>query len=110
MIRSLQFLSKNPTTTPRSRHIEISYYFVRDPINKEALKIEYIPMGLYLANGFTKTLGKKEIFWHKEPHKLVSVQVIVIATNLLACSSSSLREDVKINEINDQNQKTILQC
>lgn len=55
--KSAIFMSKNPTTTPRSRHIKINYYFVHELIAKGALQIEYAPSALQFADGFRKVLA-----------------------------------------------------
>jgi hypothetical protein len=36
-------LSKNPVFDDRSKHIEIRYHFIRDMIQKGAVKLQYIP-------------------------------------------------------------------
>lgn len=42
--------------TGNSRHIDIRYFFVKDRIDKEELKIEYCPSSIMLADFFTKPL------------------------------------------------------
>ena len=46
--------------TGNSRHINVRYFFVKDPINNGELKIEYFPTLLMIADFFTKLIvGKR---------------------------------------------------
>jgi hypothetical protein len=51
----------------RSKHIEIVYHFIRDMVQKGAVKLKYIPMDQHVANILTKPLtkGKFESFKDK---------------------------------------------
>ena len=40
--------------TGNSRHIDIKYFFVKDSVDKEEIKIEYCPTEIMLADFFTK--------------------------------------------------------
>ena len=42
--------------TGNSRHIDIRYFFVKDRVNKNEIKIEYCPTEIMLADFFTKPL------------------------------------------------------
>lgn len=94
--KSAIFMSKNPTTTPRSRHIKISYYFVQELIAKGALKIEYVPLALQYANGFTKVLGSDGFCQHQDRHRVVPIPAGRIS-NLPSSSLLGLRKDVKLS-------------
>ena len=43
--------------TGNSRHIHVRYFFIKDRIDKEELRIEYLPTNLMLADYFTKPLN-----------------------------------------------------
>ena len=49
------------STTGKSRHINIRYFFVKDRIAKGGNKVEYCPTGLMLADYFTKALYGKQL-------------------------------------------------
>jgi len=49
-------LAKNPVLHGRSKHIEAKFHFLREHVNKEALKIVHCSTDLQLADVFTKPL------------------------------------------------------
>jgi hypothetical protein len=51
-------LTKNPHLHERSRHIDISYHYVRDLVQKGRVEINYIPTANMIADGFTKPLER----------------------------------------------------
>ena len=51
-------LVKNPHMHERSKHIDISYHFVRDLAEKRRLQITYIPTTEMVADGMTKPLQR----------------------------------------------------
>ena len=51
-------LTKNPHLHERSKHIDICYHFIRDLVEKEKLKIIYIPTEDMIADGLTKPLQR----------------------------------------------------
>ena len=51
-------LAKNPHLHERSRHIDISYHYVRDLVQKGRVKIDYTPTADMVADGFTKPLER----------------------------------------------------
>ena len=51
-------LAKNPHLHERSRHIDVSYHYVRDLVQKGRVKIDYTPTADMVADGFTKPLER----------------------------------------------------
>ena len=51
-------LSKNAMSTPRTKHIDIKYHYVRDAREKGQVRQEYCPSEIMLADIFTKALLK----------------------------------------------------
>ena len=49
-------LAKNPVDHKRSRHINVSYHFVRELIANQTLRYEYVPTKDMKADGLTKAL------------------------------------------------------
>lgn len=51
-------LVKNPHLHERSKHIDISYHFIRDLERKRYISIKYEPTSQMVADGSTKPLEK----------------------------------------------------
>jgi Reverse transcriptase (RNA-dependent DNA polymerase) len=55
--RGAKSLIENSTITPRSKHIDIRYHYVRNMVSNDVLAVEAIPSHENLADGFTKLLN-----------------------------------------------------
>jgi hypothetical protein len=53
-------LAQNPEYHARSKHIDVQWHFVREKLQEERVKIEYLPTGEMVADGLTKPLGKEK--------------------------------------------------
>ena len=51
-------LGKNPEFHKRSKHIDITYHFIRECISEEKVKLVFVRTTEQLADGFTKGLNK----------------------------------------------------
>lgn len=49
-------IANNPTNHKRSKHIDIKYHFSREQVEKNVIKLVYVPTGKQLADGLTKPL------------------------------------------------------
>jgi hypothetical protein len=65
-------LAKNPHLHERSRHIDISYHYIRDLVQKGRVKIDYIPTAEMIADGFTKPLERTAFDKFKDQLGMVS--------------------------------------
>ena len=50
------------SSSKRTKHINIRYYFITDRIKNDKLKIEYFPTDNMVADYFTKPLQGKKFF------------------------------------------------
>ena len=49
----------------RSKHIDMRYHFIKDPVQKGALKLQYIHTGEQIADILTKPLAtSKFVYFH----------------------------------------------
>ncbi|CAL1413437.1 unnamed protein product [Linum trigynum] len=53
-----RYLAHNPVFHSRSKHMEIEFHFVRDRINKQQLRVHYLPADEQLADVLTKALPR----------------------------------------------------
>lgn len=51
-------LAKNPMYHARTKHVDIRYHFVREKVEEQLVKMEWIAGGLNPADGLTKPLGR----------------------------------------------------
>lgn len=49
-------IASNPTSHKRSKHIDIKYHFSREQVEKNIIKLNYIPTGNQIADAMTKPL------------------------------------------------------
>ncbi|CAH9111417.1 unnamed protein product [Cuscuta epithymum] len=56
--KSAIFLSQNPISHKRAKHIDIDFHFVRELISAGRLSTQFVPSHLQLADIFTKSLPR----------------------------------------------------
>ena len=49
-------ISKNPVQHSRTKHIDIQHHFIRDLVEQEVIKIDYVQTENQIADIFTKPL------------------------------------------------------
>ena len=56
--QSCMKLSENPVSHDKLKHIEINYHYIRDMVERGAVKLQYIATKEHIANVLTKPLAK----------------------------------------------------
>jgi hypothetical protein len=64
-------LSKNPRFHDRSKHIEIIYHFIRDRVQKGAVKLQHISIEEHIVDIFTKPLVKGKFVYFRDKLRVV---------------------------------------
>ena len=59
-------LSENPVFHDKSKHIEIKYHYIRDMVQKGALKLQCVVMEEQIADVLTKPLARVKFEYFKE--------------------------------------------
>ncbi len=65
------FLAENAVATPRSKHIDIRYHFIRDVCAEKLLLFKWIPSASQLADILTKYLPR-------DPFQRCCAQLVVL--------------------------------
>jgi hypothetical protein len=64
---TIALVEKGKSTSQRTRHVSIRYFFLKDRIDSHEIEIRYLPTDVMLADIFTKPLqGKKFVDMRKE--------------------------------------------
>ena len=59
-------LSENPVFHDRSKHIDIRYHFIRDMVQRGAIRLHHIGTDEQITNILTKPLGKVKFLTFRE--------------------------------------------
>ena len=59
-------LSENPIFHDRSKRIEMRYHYLRDMVQKGAIRLKYIPTEEEIANVFTKPLTAVKFVYFRD--------------------------------------------
>ena len=51
-------LAKNPKDHPRTKHVDVKYHYTRQVIERNIIRVEYIPTADMVADTLTKPLPK----------------------------------------------------
>jgi hypothetical protein len=54
------FMSANPVSHARSKHIALDYHFVREQVAAGALRVQFVPSQFQIADLFTKSLPRSQ--------------------------------------------------
>ena len=56
-----QYISKNNSVSPKTKHIQISHLFVRECVEKGVVEVTYLPSEDMPADLFTKPLSRVKV-------------------------------------------------
>ena len=69
-------LSENPVFHDKSKHIDIKYQYIRDMVEKGAVKLQYVVTNEQVANVLTKPLSKVKLEYFKDKLGVVQKDIL----------------------------------
>ena len=76
-------MSENPVFHDKSKHIEIKYHYIRDMVQRGAMKLQYVAMKLQyvameeqIADVLTKPLARVNFEYFKEKLGVLQIEVL----------------------------------
>ena len=68
-------LSENPVFHDKSKHIEIKYHYIRDMVQKGAMKLQYVVMDEQIDEVLTKLLARVKFEYFREKLGVIQIKV-----------------------------------
>ena len=62
----MALISKGRATAPKTRHIRLRYFWLKDRVDTGDIVIKYLPTGEMLADVLTKPLQGEAFFWMRD--------------------------------------------
>ena len=59
-------MTENPVFHDKSKHIEVRYHFIRDMVQKGAIKLKYVPIEEQVENVLTKPLARVKFEYFRD--------------------------------------------
>ena len=59
-------MSENPVFHDKSNHIEIKYHYIRDMVQRGAVKLQYVAMDEQIVDVLTKPLARMKFEYFRE--------------------------------------------
>jgi hypothetical protein len=72
--QSCMKLSENPVFHDRSKHIEIRYYYIRDMVQRGAVRLQFVTTEDQVAYVFTKLLSRTKFEYFRDKLGVVPLQ------------------------------------
>jgi hypothetical protein len=72
--QSCMKLSENPVFHDRSKHIEIRYYYIRDMVQRGAVRLQFVTSEDQVADVFTKPLSRMKFEYFRDKLGVVPLQ------------------------------------
>ena len=60
------YMIENPVFHDKSKHIEVRYHFIRDMVQKGAIKLKYVPTEEQVADVLTKPLDRVKFEYFRD--------------------------------------------
>ena len=67
-------MSNNPVFHDKSKHIEIKYHYIRDMVQRGAVKLQYVAMDEKIADVLTKPLARVKFEYFKESLGVLQIE------------------------------------
>ena len=67
-------LSENPVFHDRSKHIEIKYHYIRDMVQRGAVKLLYVATDEQIADVLTKPLARVKFEYFRERLGMLQIE------------------------------------
>ena len=58
----------------KSKHIDIKYHYIRDMVQRRAVKLQYVAMDEYIADVLTKPLSRVKFEYFREKHGVLQIK------------------------------------
>ena len=68
-------MSENPVFHDKSKHIEIKYHYIRDMVQRGAVKLQYVATEEQIADVLTKPLAKVNFEYFREKLGVLQIEV-----------------------------------
>ena len=68
-------MSENPVFHDKSKHIQINYHYIRDMVQKEAVKLQYVAIDEQIADVLTKALARVKFEYFREKLGVLQIKI-----------------------------------
>ena len=68
-------MSDNPMFHDKPKHIEIKYHYIRDMVQRGAVKLQYVAMEEQIADVLTKPLARLKFEYFREKLGVLHIEV-----------------------------------
>ena len=68
-------LSENPVFHDKSKHIEIKYHYIRDMVQRGAIKLQYVAMDEHITDVLMKPLARVKFEYFREKLGVLQIEV-----------------------------------
>ena len=68
-------MSENPVFHDKLKHIEIKYHYIRDMVQRQVVKLQYVAIDEQIANVLTKPLARVKFDYFREKLGVLQIEV-----------------------------------